>query len=169
MKGAFFAGLILVVAVAGCQTTETTNENLSNANTGANRNVNHNANANVATVNSNRELSREEFERERARFEREAREVGSRIGSGAEDLWLWFKTRAALTTASDLRDSTINVDVNNSVVTLRGSVANADQKHRAVEIARSIEGVKSVRDELKVSASGETNANSRSATNHNGR
>ncbi|MEJ7714078.1 MAG: BON domain-containing protein [Pyrinomonadaceae bacterium] len=55
-------------------------------------------------------------------------------------------------TTDDLRESTINVDVNNSVVTLKGTVANAAQKAKAVQTAKAIDGVKSVKDELKISA-----------------
>ena len=83
------------------------------------------------------------------------------------DGWLWVKTRFDLAAADDLRDSTINVDVSNAVVTLTGSVASAAQKTRAEQVAKSVEGVKSVRNELKVSPSGNTNANANANANHN--
>jgi len=54
----------------------------------------------------------------------------------------------------DLRDSTINVDVENEVVTLSGTVANAAQKRKAEDVARGIEGVKKVRSQLTITASG---------------
>ncbi|HYE65834.1 MAG TPA: BON domain-containing protein, partial [Pyrinomonadaceae bacterium] len=57
---------------------------------------------------------------------------------------------------------TINVDVENSVVTLRGSVASNAQKTRAEQVAKGVEGVKSIRNQLTVSAAGDnrnTNAN----------
>ncbi len=148
------AGAALTAGLAGCQTTETTNANANlNSNVAVVRNENRNA---ATTVNANRELTREEIERE-------ARGLGSRIGQGAQDAYIWSKVRGALLTANDLRDSTINVDVDNEVVTLRGSVANADQRRRAEEIAKGIEGVKSVRNELKISTMGETNTNARNA------
>ncbi len=50
----------------------------------------------------------------------------------------------------DLRDSTINVDVNNEVVTLRGTVGTKAQSDRAAAVAKGIEGVKSVTNSLKV-------------------
>ena len=78
-------------------------------------------------------------------------QMGSTIGQGADDLWLWTKTRKALDSYMELRDLTIRVDVENSVVTLKGTVSNAVQKQKAVEIAKQIEGVKQVRDLLKVS------------------
>ena len=77
----------------------------------------------------------------------------STIGSGANDMWLWVKTRASLLGTSDLRESTINVDVVNDVVTLKGTVATAAQKAKAEQVAKDIDGVKSVKNELKVAPS----------------
>ena len=62
-----------------------------------------------------------------------------------------MKTRFDLAAADDLRDSTINVDVDNDVVTLTGTVASAAQKTRAEAVAKAVEGVKTVRNQLKVS------------------
>lgn len=79
-----------------------------------------------------------------------AENAGSTIGDGANDLFIWTKTRAALAANDDLRDSTINVDVECSVVTLRGSVKNKEQKQKAIETARQVEGVRTVNDQLKI-------------------
>lgn len=145
-------------------------------NTNTNANVNANLNANLATpaVNANanantttgRAPTREEYERDRDRYAREARESGRTIGSGANDGWLWVKTRFELATADDLRDSTINVDVDNAVVTLSGTVASQTQKTRAQEVARAVEGVTNVRNNLTVST-GNTNANANGNRNAN--
>lgn len=155
-------GIILIAALAvllvGC-------DNQANNN----RTVNANANANANTVatstpvvnantNTRRAPTREEYDRDKERYQREARESGRRVGGGANDGWLWVKTRFELATADDLRDSTINVDVDNDVVTLTGTVANAAQKARAEAVAKAVEGVKSVRNQLRVS-SGNANAN----------
>jgi len=74
----------------------------------------------------------------------------SKIGQGADDGWLWTKTKAALAAANDLRDAVINVDVENSVVTLRGTVTNQKQKLRAAAIARKVVGVKAVKNTLNI-------------------
>jgi osmotically-inducible protein OsmY len=76
------------------------------------------------------------------------------------DGWLWVKTRFDLAAADDLRDSTINVDVDKGVVTLTGTVASAAQKTRAEAVAKSVEGVTGVRNQLKVQAAN-TNANAK--------
>ena len=157
-------GLILLAAlatlVAGCDS--------------ANRNANANANANAATANANatatpavanantnanrRAPTREEYDRDKARYDREARESGRRVGSGANDGWLWVKTRFDLATADDLRDSTIDVDVDNGVVTLTGTVPSNAQKARAEQLVTVVEGVKSVKNQLRV-GTGNANAN----------
>jgi len=119
-----------------------TNLGTNNANVGAvvvNSNTNRWSNANV---------SREEYDKNRAEYEKE--KGSSTIGTGVNDSWLWFKTRAALMTTSDLRESTINVDVVNDVITLKGTVATAAQKAKAEQVANGIEGKKSVKNELKV-------------------
>ncbi len=51
---------------------------------------------------------------------------------------------------SQLRDSDVSVDAENGVVTLSGSVHNADQKRLAEDTVRGISGVTTVRNELKV-------------------
>ncbi len=146
----------LALALAGCGDT---------ANYNTNANANRAANANVAVANSNanaspsprRGVTRAEYDRDKDRHTREAKESGRTIGSGLNDGWLWAKTKFDLAAADDLRDSTINVDVDNDVVTLSGTVANAAQKAQAEAIAKSVEGVKSVKNMLKVTAPGNTN------------
>jgi len=123
-----------------------TNLGTNNANVGA---VVVNGNANVNSNRwSNTNVTREEYDKNRAEYERE--KGRSTIGSGANDSWLWFKTRAALLTTSDLRESTVDVDVVNDVVTLKGTVETAAQKTKAEQVAKGIDGVKSVKNELKV-------------------
>lgn len=146
---------VLVMAV-GCETTTNTNTNTNlavnnaNVNTNVNANANTNANTGRRTVNAN--ISREEYERDKESFAQDAKGLGRTIGNGANDGWLWTKTRAVLATTDDLRDSTINVDVDNAEVMLSGTVATQAQKTKAAEVAKGIEGVKSVRNNLAVSS-----------------
>ena len=151
---AFIASITLIGVVAvGCETATNTNTN-TNANMAAtNANMNANANTNSSSRSVNANISREEYERERESFAEDARRLGRTIGTGANDGWLWTKTRAVLAAADDLRDSTINVDVDNAVVTLSGTVATQAQKNRAAQVAKGVEGVKSVRNNLAVTPS----------------
>lgn len=134
------------LAFAGCESTA------NNANTRTN------GNANTAVLKATpsptpldcSKLSKEEYEKNKAKCEEN--KGSSNIGQGVNDSWLWTKTRLALAAADDLRDSTINVDVSNDVVTLKGTVASAAQKASAEKVAKGIEGVKSVTNQLQVKA-----------------
>lgn len=156
-------GLLALAALSmilpGCNGTANQNGN-ANANLNANilASPTPTANANIG-AETGRAPTREEYERDRERYQREARESGRTIGTGLNDGWLWVKARFDLAAADDLRDSTINVDVENGVVTLTGTVATAAQKTRAEQVVKDNEGVTSVRNQLTVSASGNANGN----------
>jgi osmotically-inducible protein OsmY len=166
IEGYLLLGALLVL-IAGC-------DNTANDNRTANANANANANATatipptstpVTTANDNRRApTREEYERDKERYNREAKESGRTVGTGLNDGWLWVKTRFDLAAADDLRDSTINVDVDKGVVTLTGTVASAAQKTRAETVAKSVEGVTGVKNQLKVqTGNANANANARKA------
>jgi osmotically-inducible protein OsmY len=95
-------------------------------------------------------ITREEYEKDKDKYAEEAKRLGRKIGAGNNDGWVWTKTRAALANENDLRDSTINVDVENEVVTLSGSVANDAQRAKAEKVARGVEGIKNVRNQLVI-------------------
>jgi hyperosmotically inducible protein len=147
------AAASLLAACGGTATNTNSNANRSNAITNMGTN---NANSNIYVTNSNTNssrwnsnISREEYEKNRSEYERN-RGPNESVGQSLEDSWLWFKTRSALATTSDLRDSTINVDVQNGVITLKGTVATGAEKTKAKQVADGIEGKKSVVDQLKV-------------------
>lgn len=156
-------------AMTACDTTTgNLNSNIRNANTNTAIVVNSNTNLNTNMSNSNRwtntNVNRADYDKNRADYERDR--GSSTIGTGANDSWLWFKTRAALLTTSDLRESTINVDAVNDVITLRGTVETAAQKTKAEQVAKDIDGVKSVKNELKVAPDDSmTNTSGNSNTN----
>jgi len=140
---------IAVLAAAACEPSANTNTAANN------RNVNRaTPTATPTPANkadwSNKNMTREEYEKNRADYERE--KGTSTIGQGANDSWLWFKTKAELASIDDLRDSTINVDVDNDVITLKGTVGNAAQKAAAEKAAKAIEGQKGVKNELQIKA-----------------
>jgi hypothetical protein len=180
MKNKFLTITLSFAALvsAGCETTTNTNTNaiVKNANTANNTAIVVNNNSNLVNTSTNRwsnaNINRADYDKDRAEYEKDKGD--SKIGTGANDSWLWFKTRAALLGTADLRESTINVDVENGVITLRGTVANAAQKTKAGEVANGIEGKTSVKNDLKVAAgdsmtnqvvNGNTNAKSNANTN----
>jgi osmotically-inducible protein OsmY len=76
------------------------------------------------------------------------RKTGRAIDDG------WIKSKIYAQYMADwntvLDDSDIDVDVENNVVTLSGTVKSAEAKAKAVSTAKATDGVKSVRDMLKV-------------------
>ena len=151
------AAAVLAFSLSGCSQTANDNANYR-ANTNANANAavaNTNANANS---NTNRALTREEYEKNKQSYVEQAKTLGRKIGAGLDDGWLWTKTRFDLAAADDLKDSTINVDVENGIVTLSGTVDNPEQKAKAEAIAKAVEGVKGVKNLLKVAANTNSNA-----------
>ena len=77
-----------------------------------------------------------------------ARKTGRAIDDG------WIKSKIYAQYLADwgtiLDDSDIDIDVVNNAVTLSGTVKSAEAKTRAVATAKATDGVKSVRDSLKV-------------------
>ena len=137
-----------------------------------NKVVNANTNANVPIVSTStpvpnanetpttrRAPTREDYERNKEQYSKEAKDSGRKVGTGLNDGWLWVKTRLDLAAIDDLRDSTINVDVDNAVVTLTGTVANQAQVAKADQTAKAVEGVKGVKNMLKVAAANTNSAN----------
>ncbi len=167
--GLLVASLALALLAAGCDTATNTNTNTNtNAATPSPSPAATNANAN-ANANANRAMTREDVKSKANDYLAEAKRLGRKVGAGADDVWLWTKTRSELATAEDLRDSTIEVDVENGVITLTGNVASNEQLKRADAIAKSIDGQKGVQNKLKVVAdSGNKNAASSSTNKKKG-
>ena len=154
----FFYSLAVIgsaIGIGACDSNNgvvNTNANVSNVRANSNTAVlvNSNGNTGVVSRTSNSNVTREEYDKNKAEYEKDRGD--SKIGTGANDSWIWFKTKTALATADDLRDSTINVDVENERITLRGTVGSAAQKTQAETVAKGIEGQKGVTNRLTVSA-----------------
>jgi hyperosmotically inducible protein len=71
-------------------------------------------------------------------------------GSAITDATISTMIHTKMVGEDTLKGSDISVDVTNHVVTLKGTVASAAGKTRAEQIARTTEGVKSVRDTLMI-------------------
>jgi hyperosmotically inducible protein len=83
--------------------------------------------------------------------------AGRSAGRAADDGWIKSKIYAQYLADWNtvLNDSDIDVDVNNNMVTLNGTVKSAEAKTKAVSIAKATDGVKGVKDNLRV-ATGKT-------------
>ena len=160
------AGLTLALLAFGCGSDTTNNAGGTNSNTtvvnsnttrNTTMNTNSGANANRGAYNAN--ISQEEYDKDKETFGKKAKDLGDKVGSGLTDGWLWVKVRGALLAADDLEESGINVDVNNGVITLRGTVPSQDQVKKADAAIKGISGSKGFQNQLKVSAGRNANAN----------
>ena len=71
----------------------------------------------------------------------------------ANDATITAKVKSKFVADDQLKAHEINVDTKNGVVTLRGSVADPTSKERAAQVAKEVEGVASVNNELTVRSS----------------
>jgi hyperosmotically inducible periplasmic protein len=70
--------------------------------------------------------------------------------SGVSDTWITAKTKLALIADQRTSGFATDVDTNNGTVTLSGKVDTEQAKTAATEVARGIEGAKSVNNQLQV-------------------
>ena len=151
----------LGAACGGSDNTATTNRTINTTTTTSNGNTTSTTTNTTVTANRgayNANISQEDYEKDKETFAQKAKDAGDKVGAAASDGWLWVKARGALLAADDLEESGINVDVNNGMITLRGTVPNNDQVKKADAAVKGIGGSKGVQNQLKVGA-GDANAN----------
>ena len=78
---------------------------------------------------------------------RETTKQGTR---GVTDDWVKSRIYSQFLSEDALENSDVDISVKSGVVTLSGTVASATGRTRAVAIAKGTEGVKDVKDSLKV-------------------
>jgi osmotically-inducible protein OsmY len=79
-------------------------------------------------------------------------ERADRMADSAGDAWITTKVQSRFFLDPDVKGLNINVDTTSRVVTLSGRVASESERNEALAIARSTEGVRDVRDNLRVDA-----------------
>jgi osmotically-inducible protein OsmY len=79
-----------------------------------------------------------------------SKEVVSATGEVITDSWITSRVHSKFIGEDLLKDSHINVDTQDHIVTLRGTVMSAAAKARAVTEAKEVEGVRSVVDHLTI-------------------
>lgn len=72
--------------------------------------------------------------------------------TGMSDSWLTSKAKIALFSDDRVKGRQVHVETKGGVVYLRGKVDTADAKAAATDVAKGIEGVKDVKNELQVVA-----------------
>ena len=76
--------------------------------------------------------------------------AADRTGDAVGDAAITTAVKSKFLADPDVSGLKIDVDTNNGVVTLRGTVPNAAEKTRALRMAKETTGVKNVRDQLKI-------------------
>jgi len=88
--------------------------------------------------------------------------VGQARAADTPDAWLTAKAKVTLMTTEGIRTAHLNVDTVNGVVTLHGQVPKADQKAKAADVVKQLDGVKDVKNLLQVVPGAERKAVKRS-------
>ena len=81
------------------------------------------------------------------------REATGTTGKAITDGWIKSKIAAQYVTEDSLDKSDIDIDVTKGAVALKGAVRTAAAKDRATAIAKTTDGVKSVKNDLKIDPS----------------
>jgi len=84
------------------------------------------------------------------RMESGAKAAGNATKRETSDAWITAKVKSAIAVEKDLSSFDVNIETENGVVQLFGFVENQDQIDHAGKVASSIEGVKSVKNDLKI-------------------
>jgi len=96
------------------------------------------------------ESTTEKVEKGAKKVGEKTKDAASEVGEAVTDAWITTKLKADFVNEDTLKGSDINVDTNNHVVTLKGTVASAAGRSRAVEIAKTTKGVTRVVDNLMI-------------------
>jgi osmotically-inducible protein OsmY len=80
------------------------------------------------------------------------KDAAAATGEAVTDAWITSKLKMDFVNEDALEHSRINVDTNDHVVTLKGTVASEAGRARAKEIAKTTKGVNRVVDQLVISA-----------------
>jgi hyperosmotically inducible protein len=94
-------------------------------------------------------VERSAFDDDMAREARaRAATASESVGDSLDDAWIHAKIRSKLLAEGEFPGGSLNVDVKDNVVTLRGSVSTSEDKAKAEQLAKATDGVKSVRNQL---------------------
>lgn len=79
--------------------------------------------------------------------------AADKAGDKIDDAAITAKVKTALMAEPGIKSLEINVDTRDNNVTLAGTVPSAELKVKAMDVAKNVEGVKSVSDQLVVKPS----------------
>jgi hypothetical protein len=79
------------------------------------------------------------------------KEPTPQIGSGGGDMFLFAQVRGALSSDQELSNAVI-VEIKEGNATLTGNVSSEAQKTKAAQLIQSVKGIKSIKNNLRVSS-----------------
>jgi osmotically-inducible protein OsmY len=83
-----------------------------------------------------------------AAYAADAKQEGS--GQYMDDSWITTKVKAAILEEPNLRVAEIKVETNKGIVQLSGFIASDADSAKAVQTARTVKGVKSVKNNMSI-------------------
>jgi osmotically-inducible protein OsmY len=76
--------------------------------------------------------------------------TGEKTGAYVDDSWITSKVKSEMVANKSVSARNITVNTSKGVVTLTGTAATAQESDKAAEIARSVKGVTSVENDIRV-------------------
>jgi osmotically-inducible protein OsmY len=80
--------------------------------------------------------------------------TGQKSGAYVDDSWITTKVKSELIANDDTKARNISVDTSHGVVTLSGTADDMEEVTNAVEIARGVDGVTSVTNQIRIEKKG---------------
>jgi hyperosmotically inducible protein len=132
------AGVLSSLALAGCNRAED------------DRTAGQTLDSGVARTEQSAENAAARTENAADRAADKMENAAAKMGSKAEDVAVTAKVNAALAGDPRLSSLKINVDTVDGRVSLQGFAPDADSRQRATELAKAVEGVKDVDNQLQI-------------------
>jgi hyperosmotically inducible protein len=107
----------------------------------------------VATAEQKTENAGDKIAAGASEMKQDAKQAANKMGNAVEDAAITAAVNAKLAADSQLSALRIDVDTVGGRVALKGTAPNAAAKDRATEIARAVDGVAGVDNQLTVQAS----------------
>jgi hyperosmotically inducible protein len=98
-------------------------------------------------------IAKEQAAKLATRAAAKANDAASTVGDSVSDSALTAKIKSKMVLDDEVKARGIDVDTSGTIVTLTGVVRSADERDRAVRLARETKGVTKVIDKLRVLAS----------------
>jgi len=130
----------LAIATAGCERTDDQ------------RSVGQKLDSAVATTERKADEAKDSIKQAGRDASQTMGKAADQVALASSDLAITAAVKTRLASDSELSALAINVDTSSGRVVLRGSAPDTASRNRATELARTVEGVSSVDNELNVQA-----------------